>query len=68
MHNIPQQLIDTESGKDYHLVTILLDSEDAWEYYKNDGKDFLNSLYEQVGQWHRLIETVTPQRISRPGS
>ncbi|MFQ5646686.1 MAG: glycoside hydrolase [bacterium] len=27
------------------LVTIVLDGENAWEYYKNDGHDFLESLY-----------------------
>jgi len=30
------------------LVVIALDGENAWEYYKNDGKDFLNLLYSRI--------------------
>jgi len=28
-----------------HVVTIALDGENCWEYYANDGKEFLHSLY-----------------------
>jgi len=28
-----------------YLVSIILDGENAWEHYKNDGRDFLNALY-----------------------
>lgn len=30
------------------LVTIAMDGENAWETYKNDGKDFLSYLYEGI--------------------
>ena len=30
------------------VVSIILDGENAWEYYKNSGKDFLNTLYEKL--------------------
>ena len=30
------------------LITLILDGENAWEWYKNDGKDFLNALYSQI--------------------
>lgn len=33
-----------ENQGDY-LVTIILDGENAWEYYENDGIDFLRGLY-----------------------
>ncbi len=29
-------------------VNIILDGENAWEYYENDGKDFLHSLYKKL--------------------
>ncbi|HPD18748.1 MAG TPA: glycoside hydrolase, partial [Candidatus Goldiibacteriota bacterium] len=29
-------------------VNVILDGENAWEYYENDGKDFLNSLYRKL--------------------
>ena len=31
-----------------HFVCIALDGENAWEYYKNDGRDFLMSLYSKL--------------------
>lgn len=30
------------------LVTIAMDGENAWEYYQNDGHDFLNLLYQSL--------------------
>lgn len=44
-------------GKDC-LVTIAMDGENAWEYYKNDGWDFLSLLYERLSN-HPEIKTVT---------
>ncbi|MBI3755752.1 MAG: hypothetical protein HY265_06300, partial [Deltaproteobacteria bacterium] len=40
------------------LVSIILDGENAWEYYKNDGRDFLNALYERLSN-NRLLRLVT---------
>jgi len=41
-----------------HLLSIILDGENAWEYYKNDGDDFLRYLYEGLSKEKRL-KTVT---------
>ncbi len=41
-----------------HLLCIILDGENAWENYKNDGHDFLRYLYERLSQEKRL-KTVT---------
>ncbi len=41
-----------------HLLSIILDGENAWEYYKNDGHDFLRYLYEGLSKETRL-KTVT---------
>lgn len=46
------------SDPDSHLVSIVLDGENAWEYYRNDGHDFLNYLYEGLSRSDRL-KTVT---------
>lgn len=35
-------------GDDPHLVTIALDGENCWEYYHQDGADFLNAFYAAV--------------------
>ncbi len=34
------------------LVTIILDGENAWEYYPNSGLDFLRKLYETISNCH----------------
>lgn len=41
------------------VVPVILDGENAWEHYENDGKDFLHALYDRLGSadW---VETVTP--------
>ena len=62
-----------------HLVSIILDGENAWEHYRNDGHDFLSYLYERlstesafktvtVGEY--LTEHPATKRIDRlfPGS
>lgn len=41
-----------------YLVSIILDGENAWEHYKNDGHDFLRYLYELLSKEPRL-KTVT---------
>ena len=40
------------------LVSIILDGENAWEYYKNDGRDFLIALYERLAK-NPLMRLVT---------
>ena len=46
-------------GGDYDapLVSVILDGENCWEYYKNDGWDFLTKLYEKLSA-DDTIETV----------
>ncbi len=48
-----------EGAQGPHVVTILLDGENAWEHYPNDGKKFLHALYRNLSEadW---LETVTP--------
>jgi len=40
------------------LVSIILDGENCWEYYKNDGNDFLNALYSGLSR-EKLVRTTT---------
>jgi alpha-amylase/alpha-mannosidase (GH57 family) len=44
-------------GKDI-LVTIALDGENAWEFYRNDGRDFLELFYQRISQAD-FIKTTT---------
>ncbi|MDD5044164.1 MAG: glycoside hydrolase family 57 protein [Candidatus Omnitrophica bacterium] len=39
------------------LLTIALDGENAWEYYPNDGHDFLNLLYQRISD-AEFVKTV----------
>ncbi len=47
-------------GNEYEhtLVSVILDGENCWEYYQNDGRDFLSKLYEALEK-EEEIETVT---------
>ncbi len=40
------------------LVTLAMDGENAWEYYPNDGHDFLELLYQKLSE-SKVIKTVT---------
>ncbi len=42
-----------------HIVSIILDGENAWEHYPNDGNDFLNGLYRFLSE-STVLKTVTP--------
>ncbi|MBT8198873.1 MAG: glycoside hydrolase [Acidimicrobiia bacterium] len=42
-----------------HVVSVILDGENAWENYDNDGKDFLNALYERLSG-SEFVTTITP--------
>ncbi len=58
LHAIKDELT-AEGARGPHLVTVILDGENAWEYYANDGKDFLNSLYRRLSEDEAIV-TVTP--------
>jgi len=51
--------LDEEGAEGPHVVSIVLDGENAWEYYPNDGKAFLHALYDRLGNTPG-IQTVTP--------
>jgi alpha-amylase/alpha-mannosidase (GH57 family) len=53
LHNI----IKVMQGEDC-LVVIAMDGENAWEYYRNDGRNFLTHLYKCISH-DRRIQTVT---------
>jgi len=44
------------------VVTVVVDGENAWEHYDNDGKDFLNALYENLAAAD-FVTTVTPGEL-----
>ena len=44
-----------------HIVSIILDGENAWEHFPNDGNDFINSLYQRLTE-SEVLRTVTPSQ------
>lgn len=46
------------------LVSIILDGENAWEHYKNDGRDFFLYLYEGLSREERLKTTTVSEFIT----
>jgi alpha-amylase/alpha-mannosidase (GH57 family) len=44
------------------VVTIALDGENCWEYYPNDGHEFLNKLYSAIAS-HGIVRTYTMRDI-----
>ncbi len=45
-----------------NLVSVILDGENAWEHYPNDGKEFLHNMYRllEEEQAKGTIQTITP--------
>ncbi len=58
IHDIRERLRE-EGAEGPNLVTVILDGENAWEYYPNDGKAFLHSMYQLLSEDEQII-TVTP--------
>ncbi len=67
-----------QKGKTESVVCVILDGENAWEYFPNDAHDFFDKLYRRLSE-HPTIKTVTyseavksvePGRLPRlhPGS
>ncbi len=48
-------------SKERNVVNIILDGENAWEYYHNNGYDFLSSLYQAL-TGDPGLQTVTPSQ------
>ena len=53
LENINNSFEDVDS-----LVTVAMDGENAWEYYPNDGRDFLELLYEKISD-SKFIKATT---------
>ncbi len=58
MNNLHQIRNSLYGNSNSHLVSIILDGENAWEYYPDDGRDFLISLYERLNE-EKYFQCVT---------
>jgi alpha-amylase/alpha-mannosidase (GH57 family) len=57
LHKIRESLARFRDGN--FLVSIILDGENAWEYYPNNGRDFLSLLYLRLSEEEDLLKTTT---------
>ncbi len=55
LHKIRESSLDRI---DDTVISVILDGENAWEYFPDDGHEFLQTLYEQLDE-DPLVETVT---------
>ena len=46
-----------KNNLDEIVIPVILDGENAWEYFENDGKDFLELLYSRLAE-DELIEAI----------
>ncbi|OQX84652.1 MAG: hypothetical protein B6D55_08710, partial [Candidatus Omnitrophica bacterium 4484_70.2] len=44
------------------IITIIMDGENAWEYYKNNGVDFLEKVYSHLEK-EEIFSTELPHQI-----
>lgn len=62
-----------------YLVPVILDGENAWEHYRNDGRDFFLRLYERlsgeerlrtvtIGEYTETVDRGEPLEALHPGS
>ncbi len=51
-----------------YLVSIILDGENCWEYYSNDGHDFLRGLYSALSRDTRFKTTTISDFLEKFGS
>ncbi len=58
LDNIREKL-KSEGSDGPHIVSIVVDGENAWEYYENDGKAFFHALYKALSE-SETIKTITP--------
>ncbi|MEX2263720.1 MAG: glycoside hydrolase family 57 protein [Bryobacteraceae bacterium] len=52
------------SGRDA-LVPIVLDGENAWEYYDHNGRPFLRELYRRITDDTQMIATTVSEALAR---
>ncbi|MEW6234003.1 MAG: glycoside hydrolase family 57 protein [Candidatus Omnitrophota bacterium] len=49
------------TGKQPPLVSVILDGENCWEFYPNDGRDFLRAMIEGVLKDSQIVPTTIPE-------
>ncbi len=66
LHNIRSSLIESYGEKilDDACVSVILDGENCWEYYRKNGFDFLNTLYGALVEDKLVAPTTFSEAIA----
>lgn len=62
MENIAGQ----DKGKPHHVISVIMDGENAWEYYPENGFHFLEELYRALSRHPRLRLTTYSELVAKP--
>ncbi|MFH1502372.1 MAG: hypothetical protein ABIG03_04930 [Candidatus Eisenbacteria bacterium] len=67
LHGIHKRFADADGR---HVVPIILDGENAWEWYRHDGKEFFRSWYDQLSRapWVRTVTVAEHLAEHEPGT
>jgi len=55
-----------DATEDDAVVSIIMDGENAWEYFPDNGYHFLSSLYQRLTEHPRIKLTTLPRRMAPP--
>lgn len=64
VHNLENIADFLGESADRHVVSVILDGENAWEYYPHNGYYFLDHLYEKLSG-HKLIRATTFSKLKK---
>lgn len=48
-----------------HLISVILDGENCWEYYPNDGRDFLYELFSRISKDKNIVTTTISEYLKK---
>jgi alpha-amylase/alpha-mannosidase (GH57 family) len=72
LNHIEQEIIKYEGKEalDDAVVSVILDGENCWEYYDNNGKDFMELLFKTLAEsqyeavtFSEAVKTTTPRKF-----
>lgn len=56
-----------KGGRRKHIISIIMDGENAWEYFPNGGEVFLPSLYQKIVSSHQFRPVTFSEFLSLSG-
>ncbi|MFA5974664.1 MAG: glycoside hydrolase family 57 protein [Elusimicrobiota bacterium] len=68
LHGIRSRLIKKDGNQPRsHVVSVILDGENCWEYYQQDGLPFLRELYKRLSEDPTLETVLASDTLAKAG-